>query len=672
MKTIALIGNPNSGKTTLFNALTGQRQFVGNWPGVTVQVKQGKLRGQNDMLLLDLPGIYSLTPLAPEETVACDALVNHPPDVILNIVDGTNLQRNLYLTMQLLGLGVPVIVAVNCADVLRKRGDIFSAAVLARELGCPVVEISALRGSGLDKLAGELRADLHLPLQVFRHESIAATYAQIERITARCMRQSSKPNMTERMDNIVLNRWLALPLFVLVMTGVYYLAAAGPGAWLGGWVEGAIAALGQTMPNTWLGSLVQEGVLGGAGMLLGFVPQLMMVFLCLSVLEASGYLSRVAFLLDAALRKFGLSGKCFMPMLLATGCSVPAILATRAIDCPRQRRAVAATCSFLPCSAKLPIIALMANGVFGGAWWLAPLMYFIGAAAMLFSARCVTFFEKKVTKKTLAASRGNLYELSRYCQGLPSGVPANACICGVGHWGRKARRRRAGGGCNRLAASRGIFNECAKSNSYSSSWRGSAIASPASHNRTPRSEEPHRRWPLCEEGCRAVAGGSHDFILEMPQYRLPSGRDIARSAWRRTMEFVKKAGSVIVLSGVFVWLLGGVLQPVGGAIAWLFVPLGFGFWQAAVATLTAFVAKENAVATLGVLGAAAMFSPASAMSFLLFNLLSMPCVAAVAALRRELGSTKRTLFAVGWQFAVAYVAAGCVYWALGNMHVFPH
>ena len=572
MKTIALVGNPNSGKTTLFNALTGQRQFVGNWPGVTVQVKQGKLRGQLNTLLLDLPGIYSLTPLAPEEAVACDALVNHPPDIVLNIVDGTNLQRNLYLTMQLLELGLTVIVAVNCADVLRKRGDVFLAAMLARELGCPVVEISALRGDGVDRLAQVLcrgcapaqpaskmkirgRAGAR-PLQV------AETYCRIEEITRRCFRPGSRVSMTERMDNLVLHRWLALLLFMLVMTGVYYLAAAGPGTWLGGWIESAITVLGQAMPDTWLGVLVREGVLGGAGMLLGFVPQLMMVFLCLSVLEASGYLSRVAFLLDAILRKFGLSGKCFMPMLLATGCSVPAILATRAIDCPRERRITAATCSFLPCSAKLPIIALMANSVLGGAWWLAPLMYFVGAAVMLGSA-----------------------------------------------------------------------------------------------------------WLLKRCGRPRTAAPASDFLLEMPQYRLPSGRDIWRSAWRRTAEFMKKAGSVIVLSGVFVWLLGGVLQPVGDAIAWLFVPLGFGFWQAAVATLTAFVAKENAVATLGVLGAAAMFTPASGMSFLLFNLLSMPCVAAVAALWRELGSARRTVLAVVWQCGVAYLVAGVGYWGLTFLRI---
>ncbi|MCL2195396.1 MAG: ferrous iron transporter B, partial [Oscillospiraceae bacterium] len=428
-------------------------------------------------------------------------------------------------------------------------------------------------------------------------ERVSETYAHIERITRRCMRPSGKPDMTARIDNIVLHKWLALPLFVLVMTGVYYLAATGPGAWLGAWLEGVIsgagAALGRAIPSPWLGALVQEGVLGGAGMLLGFVPQLMMVFLCLSVLEASGYLSRVAFLLDAALRKFGLSGKCFMPMLLATGCSVPAILATRAIDCPRQRRTVAATCSFVPCSAKLPIIALMANGVFSGAWWLAPLMYFVGAAAMLGSAFFATFFEKKVTKKTLTASRWDFID----------------------------------------------------------KWKKQAPAL------------------LREGGCRTVTGGSpafvsREFILEMPQYRLPSGQDIARTAWRRTAEFMKKAGSVIVLSGVFVWLLSGFLQPVGSAIAWLFVPLGFGFWRAAVATLTAFIAKENAVATLGVLGAAAIFTPAQGMSFLLFNLLSMPCAAAVAALRCELGSAKRTVAAVAWQCGLAYVVAGCAYWLM--------
>jgi len=585
--TIALIGNPNSGKTTLFNKLTGQSQFVGNWPGVTVEKKQGSLRLSPDMHIVDLPGIYSLTPFSPEEVVARDFLQSGEASLVLNIVDGTNLERNLYLTMQLLALNLPMVVAVNCVDVLRKRGDIFSAKALSQALGCPVIEISALRGVGIDQLQKELigfeaLAYVQGVLTEHSEATIAARYAHIEQIIRRCLRKSTKPDISQRIDNVLLHKWLALPIFIFVMFVVYWVAVSGPGAWASGLAEGFVHGLGNVLADalfrmnasTWLAELMLDGVLAGAGMVLSFVPQLLMVFLCLGLLEACGYFSRVAFMLDVLLRKFGLSGKCFMPMLLATGCSVPAILATRAIDCPNERRATAITCSFLPCSAKLPVIALFAGVLFGGAWWLAPLMYFVGMIAMLGSAFILTRMFKSPT-----------------------------------------------------------------------------------------------------------AAAQQAFVLELTPYRLPSLKNLMRSTWQRTFSFIKKAGSVILLSGVFVWLLSGVMEPMGQAIAWVFVPLGFGTWQATIATITAFAAKENAVATLGVLygagGIATAFTPAAGLSFLLFNLLSMPCVAAVSALHRELeppqtckyfrgsqGKTKHTLTAIGYQCVLAYAVAGATYWAM--------
>jgi len=602
MPTVALIGNPNCGKTTLFNALTGSNQFVGNWPGVTVERKEGYLRGHKDLRILDLPGIYSLTPYSPEEVVARDALAGaSPPDAVLNIVDGTRLERSLYLTMQLLELGLPVVVAVNCADVLRRRGDRFSPEILSRALNCPVVEISALKGFGLGKLVsmlkemcrgGILAARNHIinpsggknaaPTNTTDDHLIAARYDFIEIAVQQCLAKSNKKDFSQRLDDLLLHRWLALPIFVGVMFLVYYISVSGLGARGAGVLEGFLDAAGRGLESLllrweaapWLRALVIDGLWIGAGTVVGFVPQMLLLFGCLAFLEGCGYLARIAFVLDCLFQRLGLSGKCFMPMLLATGCGVPAILATRAIDCPRERKVTAITCTFLPCSAKLPIIALIAGAMFGGAWWMAPLSYFAGFGAIVLSA----FLMNK--------GRG--------------------------------RRQPAGG-----------------------------------------------------------------FVLELPDYRLPRASNLMRNVWSRTFSFLKKAGSVILLSALVVWFLSsvkweggrfvfaeslsrGMLADFGRALAPLFRPLGFGQWQAVVATLTAFIAKENAVSTLGILyngNIASGFTPVSALSFLIFNLLCAPCVAAVSALRRELGSIKRTLGAVGFQCALAYGVAFLVYTA---------
>ena len=596
MPVVALIGNPNCGKTTLFNALTGASQFVGNWPGVTVEKKEGTLRGHKHVRVLDLPGIYSLTPYSPEEIVARDALTSKaPPDAVLNIVDGTQLERSLYLTMQLLELRLPVIVAVNCADVLRRRGDRFSPETLSRLLGCPVVEISALKGEGLGKLVGLLATPLgasrHPPLKRGAmggadEKTIAARYDFVEAIVQQCLVKSNKKEFSQRLDDIFLNRWLALPIFVLVMFLVYFISVSGVGAWLAGGVEGVLELAGRGLETLllrwqaapWLRALMIDGLWAGVGTVIGFVPQMLLLFGCLALLEGCGYLARIAFVLDCLLRRFGLSGKCFMPMLLATGCGVPAILACRAIDCPRERRVTAVACTFMPCSAKLPVIALIAGVMFGGAWWMAPLAYFMGFGAIIFTSY---LFAKTAPK--------------------------------------------AG-----------------------------------------RSPQPQTA-----------------FVLELPDYRMPSLPSLLRSVWTRTFSFLKKAGSVILLSAMVVWFLSsvkwedgqlafaeslsrGLLADFGRALAPLFRPLGFGQWQAVVATATAFIAKENAVATLGILyngNIASGFTPISALSFLIFNLLCAPCVAAVSALRRELGSVKRTLAAVAWQCALAYGAAFLVHTA---------
>ncbi|MDR0532029.1 MAG: ferrous iron transporter B [Oscillospiraceae bacterium] len=581
--TIALIGNPNSGKTTLFNALTGSSQSVGNWPGVTVEKKEGRLKNGGG-ILLDLPGIYTLTPFSPEEIVAREALTRTPPELVLNIVDGTNLERNLYLTMQLLELGLPMVVAVNCVDAMKKRGDHFSPERLSEALGCPVVGISALRGFGLGELAQALKAP-NRPARRFiapsdEETAIAARYERIERIVRQCLRRGAKRGLSNRLDSVVLNRYLALPIFVLVMAGVYYISVSGPGAWLtNGLMEwqaafarwlGSLLLRWQVAP--FLRSLILEGLLAGVGRVVGFVPQLLLLYGCLSFLGDCGYLARISFLLDSLLRRFGLSGKCFMPMLLATGCGVPAILGTRAIDSQRERRVTAITCTFLPCSAKLPIIALIAGTLFEGAWWLAPVAYFVGAASILISAKLL---------------------------------------------GRM----------------------------------------------------------------KLFGGKPSPFVLELPAYRMPSAVSLLRNIRNHTASFLKKAGTIILLSSLFVWFLAaftwqnrgfvlaegmseGLLARFGKSFEFLFVPLGLGQWQMVVASFTALIAKENAVSTLSILYGASLpqaFTPLQGLSFLLFNLLCAPCVAAIWALRRELGSRKLTFAAVVYQCVYAYVVAAVFY-----------
>ncbi len=674
MPTIALVGNPNSGKTTLFNALTGSSQFVGNWPGVTVEKKEGRLPGCRDIILLDLPGVYSLSPFSPEERITREVLLYQRPDAILNLVDGSNLERNLYLTAQLLELELPVLVAVNFLDVLRTRGDALDLTALSQAFGCAVMGISALRGERVAALAAALPAlararpatpwsrfappaeaaldsiAMLLPQQrplkrfaavkLFEGDpfiqkelfdaraggapdpsSIASAvsaaetalgdsgdsivaggrYDQIGRLCARCLRKGRRKLPGTRLDALLLNRWLALPLFALLMFLVYYISVSTLGAWLAEMIgEGlfgkGIHAFGQDLPGVpalleealarwrvspWMRSLVLEGLLGGLGTLLGFVPQMVLLFLCLAFLEGCGYLSRIAFVLDRLFRRFGLSGRSFLPMLLATGCGVPGIMAARTIENERERRLSIITCTFLPCSAKLPLVALIAGALFGGAWWIAPSAYLCGMAAILLSA----------------ALLGRLK----------------------------------------------IF---------------------------PRGGAP--------------------FVLELPPYRLPSPGNLWRSVRERTASFLKKAGTVILLSALLVWFLSNVKWEAGGFRAaeglsegmlarlgqWaapLFAPLGFGTWQAAVASFTGWIAKENVVSTLGIFygfsGAegvtrkhlAAAFTPLSGYAFLLFNLLCSPCVAAISAIRREMGSRRWTLLALVWQTGFAYLATMTLY-----------
>ncbi|MDR3314523.1 MAG: ferrous iron transport protein B [Oscillospiraceae bacterium] len=658
MPTIALAGNPNCGKTTLFNALTGSNQFTGNWPGVTVEKKEGRLLGNRGTVLLDLPGVYSLSPFSPEERITREALLRQRPDAILNLVDGSNLERNLYLTTQLLELQIPVLVAVNFLDVVLARGDVLDLHALAKELGCPVVAVSALKGDRVAALAAALpglasqpaavpwcrfpapaeaalnaiEASLPASIQLRRFYAIkifegdplllkevpdkaqkpaaegdsiiaGGRYDQIGRLCAQCVRYGRRKLPGAWLDSVLLNRWLALPLFALLMFLVYYISVSTLGAWLSeaigeGVFGGGISAFGYYIPgipglleglllrwhvSAWMQSILLEGLLGGVGTLLGFVPQMVLLFFCLAFLEGCGYLSRIAFVLDRLFRRFGLSGRSFLPMLLATGCGVPGILAARTIENERERRLSIITCTFLPCSAKLPLIALIAGALFGGAWWIAPSAYLCGLTAILLSA----------------ALLGRL---------------------------------------------------------------------------------------------KIFPGGEAPFVLELPPYRLPSPANLLRSVRERTASFLKKAGTVILLSALLVWFLSnvkwedgglhaarglseGLLAALGRWVAPLFAPLGFGNWQAAVATFTGWIAKENVVSTLGILygfgggdGAprqhlGSAFTPLAGYSFLLFNLLCSPCVAAVSAIQREMGSRRWTLLALAWQTGFAYLAALAVYQA---------
>lgn len=676
---IALAGNPNSGKTTMFNALTGANQFVGNWPGVTVEKKEGKLKGHKDVGIMDLPGIYSLSPYTLEEVVARNYLINDNPDVILNIVDGSNIERNLYLTTQLIELGIPVVVAVNMMDVVEKSGDTIDFGKLGKELGCEVVPVSALKGNGVKEAAEkavktakrnsgvkilhsfdnrleewlseiEKRIGINVPDEQKRFYAIKlfegdnkirnlmnivpdvsdivskaekeldddaesiitdARYKYISSIIGGCYKKNKKKKLTasDKIDRVVTNRWLALPIFAVVMLIVYYVSVTTVGAWatdwandgvfgegwnlFGIWVPG-IPVLLENLLNAigtadWINSLILEGIVAGVGAVLGFVPQMLVLFIFLAFLEGCGYMARIAFIMDRIFRKFGLSGKSFIPMLIGSGCGVPGIMASRTIENDRDRKMTIMTTTFIPCGAKLPIIALIAGALFGGAWWVAPSAYFVGIAAIVVSGI--------ILKKTK----------------MFSGDPA-------------------------------------------------------------------------------------PFVMELPQYHLPTVTNVLRSMWERGWSFIKKAGTIILLSTIVLWFLQGfgfedgsfgmvedlnnsVLAKIGGVIAPIFAPLGWGDWKAAVAAITGLIAKENVVGTFGVLygfgevaedGAeiwgslAASYTAIAAYSFLVFNLLCAPCFAAIGAIKREMNSAKWTWFAIGYQTVFAYTAALAIY-QIGNL-----
>ena len=747
---IALAGNPNSGKTTLFNALTGSNQFVGNWPGVTVEKKEGKLKGHDGVIITDLPGIYSLSPYTLEEVVARNYLIGTRPDAILNIIDGTNLERNLYLTTQLTELGIPVVLAVNMMDVVRKNGDKIDVAELSRQLGCPVVEVSALKGDGVKEAAetaikaaksgktipmhkfsgpvehaiahieeaavhtlpeeqqrwyavkvferdDKVLESLNIPADVKAHieqdieaaekeldddaESIITNerYVYIAEVIKACYKKKNAGQLTtsDKIDKIVTNRWLGLPIFAVVMFLVYWIAMVAVGApatdWAndglfgdgwhlfgigsaaynevaeqygdasaivdgydayveengaapegeftyevedeetlevteetatlkdyekalatldeigdepdpadyGVWVPGIPVLIGNALEAAgaaeWLSGLILDGIVAGVGAVLGFVPQMLVLFLLLAFLEACGYMARIAFVLDRVFRKFGLSGKSFIPMLIGVGCGVPGVMASRTIENERDRRMTIMTTTFIPCGAKVPFIAMIAGAIFGGSPWVSTSAYFIGMAAIVISGIML--------KKT-----------------------------------------------------------------------------------------------------RMFAGDPAPFVMELPAYHWPTPGNVLRSMWERGWSFIKKAGTIILLSTIFVWFTTyfgwvdgqfqmlsedqidySILAAIGGAICWIFAPLGWGNWQATVASITGLVAKENIVGTLGILYGAgegtvwqhigAAFTPITGYSFLVFNLLCAPCFAAIGAIKREMNNAKWTWFAIGYQCVFAYAVA---------------
>ena len=748
---IALAGNPNSGKTTLFNALTGSNQFVGNWPGVTVEKKEGKLKKHDDVTIMDLPGIYSLSPYTLEEVVARNYLIEQRPDAILNIIDGTNLERNLYLTTQLTELGIPVVIAINMMDVVRKNGDKINVAELSRELGCKIVEISALKGDGVMEAAeaaieaakstktvpmhtfsgpvehaiahieeaavhglpeeqqrwyaikiferdDKVLAKLNIPAETMAHietdikaaekeldddaESIITNerYVYIAEIIKACYKKKNAGQLSasDKIDRVVTNRWLGLPIFALVMFIVYYLSMVTVGSaatdWAndglfgdgwhlfgigsaeynevaeeygdaalivdgyeayieengalaadgtftydvedeetlavetetatmadyekakatldeigeepdpanyGVWVPGIPVLVGNALEaagaSEWLSGLILDGIVAGVGAVLGFVPQMLVLFLLLAFLEACGYMARIAFVLDRVFRKFGLSGKSFIPMLIGTGCGIPGVMASRTIENERDRRMTIMTTTFIPCGAKVPFIAMIAGAIFGGSAWVSTSAYFIGMAAIILSGIML--------KKT-----------------------------------------------------------------------------------------------------KMFAGDPAPFVMELPAYHWPTLGNVLRSMWERGWSFIKKAGTIILLSTIFVWFTSyfgwvdgqfqmlsdeqidcSILAKIGSAIAWIFAPLGWGNWQAVVASITGLVAKENIVGTLGVLygggdgsvydAMAAAFTGITAYSFLVFNLLCAPCFAAIGAIKREMNNRKWTWFAIGYQCGFAYVIA---------------
>ncbi|MCI8677153.1 MAG: ferrous iron transport protein B [Lawsonibacter sp.] len=622
---IALAGNPNCGKTTLFNALTGSTQYVGNWPGVTVERKEGRLKGRRDVVIQDLPGIYSLSPYTMEEVVARNYLVQERPDAVLNIVDGTNMERSLYLTTQLLELGLPVVVAVNMMDLVEKQGGRIDIKGLGEALGCPVVELSALKNRGIEEAVTLVLAAARGPVPQSRptfqvdeaaleegddleSATAAARYDFIQGITARTVekRGAGELSLSDRIDQVVTNRLLALPIFVGVMLLVYGIAMGGWsisvgtaatnwandtlfGVWVPALFDTVLSTLG-VGEESWAYGLIQEGIVGGVGSVLGFVPQLLVLFLLLAVLEDVGYMARVAFIMDRIFRRFGLSGKSFIPMLVATGCGVPGIMASRTIEQDRDRKMTIMTTGFIPCGAKLPIIGLFAGALFGGSSLVAVSAFFIGVGAVIVSG--------VILKKS-----------------------------------------------------------------------------------------------------RAFAGEPAPFVMELPAYHAPSVQGVLRTAWERGWSFIKRAGTVILLSTIVLWFLqgygfvDGALRPVednnssllaaiGSAVAWVFYPLGWTgdmAWKAAVATFTGLIAKEEVVNTFGVLYhygggvdlmedsspiwalVAADFTPLSAYSFMIFNLLCAPCFAAIGAIRREMNSPAWTAAAIGYMCGFAYLIAMIVY-----------
>ena len=760
---IALAGNPNSGKTTLFNALTGSNQFVGNWPGVTVEKKEGKLKKHDDVTIMDLPGIYSLSPYTLEEVVARNYLIDQRPDAILNIIDGTNLERNLYLTTQLTELGIPVVIAINMMDIVKKNGDQINVPELSRQLGCQIVEISALKGTGVMEAAeaaitaaksaktvpmhtfsgpvehaiahieeaavhsmpeeqqrwyaikiferdDKVLTKLSIPAETMTHietdikaaekeldddaESIITNerYVYIAEVIKSCYKKKNKGEMSasDKIDRIVTNRWLGLPIFAIVMFLVYWIAMVGVGApatdWAndglfgdgwhlfgigtaeytevadaygeaslivdgydayieengqlaadgtftydvedeetlaietetatladyeeakatldeigdepdpadyGVWVPGIPVLIGNGLEaagtSEWLSGLILDGIVAGVGAVLGFVPQMLVLFLMLAFLEACGYMARIAFVLDRIFRKFGLSGKSFIPMLIGTGCGIPGVMASRTIENERDRRMTIMTTTFIPCGAKVPFIGMIAGALFGGSAWVSTSAYFIGMAAIIVSGI--------ILKKT-----------------------------------------------------------------------------------------------------KMFAGDPAPFVMELPAYHWPTLGNVLRSMWERGWSFIKKAGTIILLSTIFVWFTtyfgwvdgqfqmlseeqidSSILAKIGNAIAWIFAPLGWGNWQATVASITGLVAKENIVGTLGILygggegtvydAIGAAFTGISGYSFLVFNLLCAPCFAAIGAIKREMNNAKWTWFAIGYQCGFAYLIALMINqfggWAVG-------
>ena len=667
---IALAGNPNCGKTTLFNALTGSNQFVGNWPGVTVEKKEGKLKGHKDVTIMDLPGIYSLSPYTLEEVVARNYLINERPDAIINIVDGTNIERNLYLSTQIMELGIPVVMAVNMMDLVEKAGDKIHTDKLSKLLGCEVVEISALKGTGIQKAAEKAislaeRKNEVTPVHEFDSkvedaitavgtmlgtdipeaqkrffaikllekddkikeqmksvpdvsaeiktledafdddtESIITNerYVYISSIIGKCVTKGQKGGMTvsDKIDRIVTNRWLALPIFAVVMFIVYYVSITTVGGFLTDWTNDVL--FGDIIPPAiekalvavncadWLQGLILDGIVAGVGAVLGFVPQMLVLFIFLAFLEGCGYMARVAFIMDRIFRKFGLSGKSFIPMLIGSGCGVPGIMASRTIESDRDRKMTIMTTTFVPCGAKLPIIALIAGAFFDNAGWVAWSAYFVGVAAII-------------------------------CSGI-------------------------------------IFKKT-----------------------------------------KMFSGEPAPFVMELPAYHMPTVGNVLRSMWERGWSFIKKAGTIILLSTIILWFLmsfgwvdgkfgmldaeqlnDSILASIGNVIAPIFAPLGWTKagegWKMAVAAITGLIAKENVVATFGMLfgfaevaengseiwgNLAQVMTPIAAYGFLVFNLLCAPCFAAMGAIKREMNNAKWFWFAIGYQCGLAYIVSLCIY-----------